>query len=129
MLSLGLVTWFYPGSGFLGPPQAWAPMMAGIGLIFGAVFGGVIGLVVASTKMRKLYGAMTGVVGGWLIGVLLFSLQSQPLSGDRHTTLWQFTWLTVLNGLLTGIVVSLVTNVLLKRAANSAIENQNVIKG
>jgi hypothetical protein len=129
MLSLGLVTWFYPGSGFLGPPQAWAPLMAVIGLIFGAVFGGIVGLVVASAKMRKLYGAAAGVVGGWLVGVLLFSMQSQPMSGDRYSTLWQFTWLNVLNGLFTGIMVSLVTNVLLKRAANSAIETQNVIKG
>ena len=124
-LTLWLVTYFDDSSGFLGPARNWAPLMAVAGLILGALFGGAVGLVVASAKMRVLYGAVTGAAGGWIASALLFIQASRPVDGEMHRQLWQVTGLTVLTGILTGALVSLATNALQRRAARSATDDRN----
>src|SRR5689334_22957975 len=72
----GIVTSYSTGADIFGPSRNWAPIMAILGAIFGAVAGGLFGFYLGLTATGRINSGLIGLLYGLILAVIWLVLTS-----------------------------------------------------
>ena len=106
-----IFTYTEPGSGFLGPNSAWAPVAAIVGGGIGLIGGALLGLFLSFKRRGFIFGTLAGAIDGLAIIILILG-RSGLSTGDTRTDLMfaAFVPIGAISGCLTSLIVSAITS-------------------
>ena len=106
-----IFTYTDPGSGFLGPNSAGAPVAAIVGAVIGLLGGAILGVVLSMMRRGSLFGTLAGAIAGLAIVVMILARDGLT-TGDPRVDLmfWAFVPVGATSGFLTSLIVSAVAS-------------------